>query len=726
MALTNYDEVLSSAMETVRAATALAAQDVGFIRSLDQNLMLEIEHCGSNLLFLAKRLLMSISLEAQTISFGSAELQSPHWWKYVTEYLDSCFERVDTSLDEIRRQSSRHISQISALSIIHNENEALPEVKEKPQLNFKISVDNSDSSPFKPKLTSKPNALVNLCDSLKPIVNDLEHDLLYFAHPYKFEIMRQPYPEELLHPRDPIAPQDWSGTSFFWVDTVKSLRVMIESLKLATEIAVDLEHHDYRSYYGITCLMQISNREKDWLIDTIALRDDLQELNKIFTDPSIIKVFHGANMDILWLQRDLGLYVVSLFDTYHASKKLGFPRFSLAYLLETLVHFRTSKKFQLADWRIRPLTSTMAQYARADTHFLLYIYDVLRNKLISKGSLQDVLFESRRVACRKFEFTRFKSDEMDWLGPRAELKVAQNIISQHNIPSSKRSMLNLLLEWRDLMAREHDESQRYILPTHSLVTLCLMGPSFSIENVKSILGIEFKLSEGDLLDLFDLLKKECCISNDEPKNLPNQAFFVSYLNASALEAQYQVLEMPLRSNASLLTRPSLSICDILSSGADRQLALKFGTRSKAVSVGDQQLSSRRSTLHAEWQSRPKSGFESITLGSHDGSSQEDLPEPLDLRNEVPASPQPGNEFIVLSRKPQATRKYAKPVDTNTSVFDYASKAGSSLLNGDKRGTERKKRSFDPFSRAGTGGPKGAKRSKSAAVGKSASFKHASK
>ena len=35
------------------------------------------------------------------------------------------------------------------------------------------------------------------------------------------------------------------------------------------------------------------------------------------------QVFHGAESDIVWLQQDLGLYVVNLFDTYHASVLLG-------------------------------------------------------------------------------------------------------------------------------------------------------------------------------------------------------------------------------------------------------------------------------------------------------------------------------------------------------------------------------------------------------------------
>jgi exosome complex exonuclease RRP6 len=44
------------------------------------------------------------------------------------------------------------------------------------------------------------------------------------------------------------------------------------------------------------------------------------------------------------------------------------------------------KKYQLADWRTRPLSDEMIKYAREDTHFLLYIYDCMRKELIEKGA----------------------------------------------------------------------------------------------------------------------------------------------------------------------------------------------------------------------------------------------------------------------------------------------------------------------------------------------------
>jgi len=65
---------------------------------------------------------------------------------------------------------------------------------------------------------------------------------------------------------------------------------MLSKLRKATEIAVDLEHHSYRSYSGFLRLMQINDREEDWLVNLLALRDEVESLNEVFTDPAIVKV----------------------------------------------------------------------------------------------------------------------------------------------------------------------------------------------------------------------------------------------------------------------------------------------------------------------------------------------------------------------------------------------------------------------------------------------------
>lgn len=121
-------------------------------------------------------------------------------------------------------------------------------------------------------------------------------------------------------------------------------------------------------------------------MDTLALRSHMHILNGALTDPRIVKVLHGADMDIVWLQRDFGLYIVNMFDTGQAARVLEFPRFSLAYLLDHYCGVTADKKYQLADWRIRPLPNEMLKYAREDTHYLLYIYDRLRAELRARGN----------------------------------------------------------------------------------------------------------------------------------------------------------------------------------------------------------------------------------------------------------------------------------------------------------------------------------------------------
>ena len=131
-------------------------------------------------------------------------------------------------------------------------------------------------------------------------------------------------------------------------------------------------------------------------------------LNSPFTNPRIVKVLHGADSDVVWLQRDFGLYIVNLFDTGQAARVLEFQSFALAYLLKQYCNVTADKKYQLADWRIRPLPEELIRYAREDTHYLLYIYDKLRNELVARGNASNnlilaVLNRSKALCLRRYE-----------------------------------------------------------------------------------------------------------------------------------------------------------------------------------------------------------------------------------------------------------------------------------------------------------------------------------
>ncbi|SJM85833.1 related to Exosome complex exonuclease RRP6 [Zygosaccharomyces bailii] len=471
------DGLLSKIVGTVRSASALSAQDVDFYRSLDKNVTKSLAETSAELAHMINSTLLCIDQHSTLLEEGKEKLENAR--NDFSNIMDNLFEKSDRSLDILRgKTSGRKEKSLTYLDDAARSDSIPTKRILKPQATFKRPVDNTESQPFKPLLENKPHALKQLAESINLIAAD-EDVPEHYPQPYEYEIDNQEYNENILKIMDPIPSRPWDKSESIWVDDKKSLDSMLSELKDCSEIAVDLEHHDYRSYYGIVCLMQISTRQNDYLVDTLALRDELVVLNEVFTNPSIVKVFHGAFMDIIWLQRDLGIYVVSLFDTYHASRALGFPRHSLAYLLETLASFKTSKKYQLADWRIRPLTKPLIAYAMADTHFLLNIYDQLRNKLITENKLASVLFESRNVAKRSFQYAKYrpKIPTSSVYSPFDRSDGWRVLMRQYNLPPQKEELVKKLYEWRDTVARRDDESPRYVMPNQLLAYLVDYTPS---------------------------------------------------------------------------------------------------------------------------------------------------------------------------------------------------------------------------------------------------------
>jgi len=263
------------------------------------------------------------------------------------------------------------------------------------------------------------------------------------------------------------------------VGSEAELKVLQKELEAEMEaVAIDLEHHSYRSFQGLTCLMQITtSKGHDFLIDCLApeVRPFIgAALGPILSDETVVKIFHGANSDVAWLQRDFGLYVVNLFDTGLASRHLEYPSASLAYLLERHAALtdvkRMKQKWQMADWRLRPLEkmdSEMLLYARSDTHYLLAVYDRLRAELWDKGgeeSLRTVLDASKAIC--KLTWVKEVYNPDGW-----RLAIRGRVLSEE---AALRAAS--LWDWRDATARIEDESSGFVLEVRLLVKLAESAP----------------------------------------------------------------------------------------------------------------------------------------------------------------------------------------------------------------------------------------------------------
>ncbi|KAF7994141.1 hypothetical protein HCN44_011410 [Aphidius gifuensis] len=380
----------------------------------------------------------------------------------------------------------------------------------KPQLLFQDKIDNS-SGLWMPKLTEKPNAIEPLL--LNVAINKNGKCSI---HPYKVELEKFEIAKVQFDPCSIKRYKNINDTDMVFVQTHSDLISLVEKLMKCREIAIDLEHHSNRSYQGITCLMQISTRNTDYLIDTLSLRSDLHVLNKIFTNPKVLKVLHGADNDILWLQRDLSLYIVNMFDTHQAAIALDIPpgKRSFSSLLSTYCNIQTDKQYQLADWRIRPLPKELVEYSRMDTHFLLYIKDVMSNKLLLLGKGQELLksvYQKSTNICK----TVYKKPICDDNSFKRFYRKSGKKFNEHQLCA-----LKLMYYWRDKIARQEDDSVEYVLPNNMMISIAEKLPN-SIEGIYECCTSVPPLVLKNIIELYSIIvDAKCDLSmSDEPLNV---------------------------------------------------------------------------------------------------------------------------------------------------------------------------------------------------------------
>ena len=120
----------------------------------------------------------------------------------------------------------------------------------RPQINFKVPVDNTNLAPFEPSIKSKPN-------SLKPLAILPEYDedgnIDSFLHPYEFELDKFEPNDIYLAKVTPIEPLKLENTPLIHVVNEIELKELLSDLKEVKEFSMDLEHHSYRTFQVNCC-----------------------------------------------------------------------------------------------------------------------------------------------------------------------------------------------------------------------------------------------------------------------------------------------------------------------------------------------------------------------------------------------------------------------------------------------------------------------------------------
>lgn len=181
------------------------------------------------------------------------------------------------------------------------------------------------------------------------------------------------------------------------VTTDDQLRRLVSSVQNLPHLAVDTESNSLHAYRERVCLIQLSTREADYLIDPLALHD-ISPLGPLLADGAVEKVFHAAEYDLACLRRDFGFHAANLFDTRVAARTLGRLRTGLGDLLEEAFAVHLDKRHQRANWGKRPLPEMLLDYARLDTRYLLPLRDRLIEELRQAGRMAEAAEECQRLA----------------------------------------------------------------------------------------------------------------------------------------------------------------------------------------------------------------------------------------------------------------------------------------------------------------------------------------
>ena len=283
-----------------------------------------------------------------------------------------------------------------------------------------------------------------------------------------------------------------AGVAEFDIITeAQELEALAEDLLKEDVVAFDTEADSFYHYFDKTCLVQVATRERNWLVDPLALGGpaNLAPLGPVFASPRVRVLFHAAEYDLFILKRDCGFSFTNLFDTMVSAQLLGYPAVGLAALIEHHFGVRLPKDEQRSDWSRRPLRDKQLQYAVSDVLYLIRLAEAIEKELEEKGRLRWAMDEFDALTRRAWPEREF--DPLGYL----RIKGAKSL---DPVPLA---ILRELFLVRDARAREIDRPPFKVLGNRTLLELVKIQPGNREElgRIKGISDLIIRRMGSDLL-----------------------------------------------------------------------------------------------------------------------------------------------------------------------------------------------------------------------------------
>lgn len=253
------------------------------------------------------------------------------------------------------------------------------------------------------------------------------------------------------------------------------LKKLIASLQDEPVLAIDTEASSFHRYKERICLIQLSTRERTWLIDPVTI-SDMAPLGAALADKRFEWVIHDADYDLRMLKRMWGFRVARVFDTMVAAELLNEQELGLAANLRKHFDLVLDKKFQKADWSKRPLPEPMLAYAAMDTAYLIRLRDIQARALEERG----------RSGWAKEEFELLV--HIPFEGPEKEEPGFLRIKGAKALKPRQLAVLRELHAWREGVAEKLDRAPFMVLGNDVMIDLAREAPT-QVEQLNGRKGI---------------------------------------------------------------------------------------------------------------------------------------------------------------------------------------------------------------------------------------------
>lgn len=161
-----------------------------------------------------------------------------------------------------------------------------------------------------------------------------------------------------------------------------------DGLNLGPVVAIDTETMGLLPHRDRLCLVQLSSGDGNAHLVQIARgQTRAPNLERMLTDPAVLKLFHFGRFDIAALQQAFGVVTAPVYCTKIASKLIRTftDRHGLKYLLQDLLGVDISKQQQTSDWGAEDLTEAQQEYAASDVLYLHRLKAELDRRLEREG-----------------------------------------------------------------------------------------------------------------------------------------------------------------------------------------------------------------------------------------------------------------------------------------------------------------------------------------------------